>query len=109
MDERFSDPNTFKPASGRVWDGITLEDFMRIALSQGREEEVLTLLRSLPEDRKERYLEVWKQIQTGRQAAQGSSGAANAPQGPGIGSSGPKKIDPGANDSVSPLRTEGER
>lgn len=45
-----------------TWRGmITLEDFTRKAIEDGREQDVIALIKSLPESKRQRYRDLWKQ------------------------------------------------
>jgi hypothetical protein len=77
-DDRFDDPNTYKKAERRIvmdkrvepisWaDASTLEQWMRKALAEGKDSDVVALLRNLPLEKREKYRMIWAEIKNGRQ------------------------------------------
>ena len=62
-DERFSDPNTFKPAGEKIaWDGITLKEFLFLKFDQGEASSscVKALVKIFGKEKLTGFYEEWK-------------------------------------------------
>lgn len=63
-DDRFDPDSTVfkKPEPSKDWDGTTLEEWVRRALAEGRDAEVVALLRVLPDTSREKYRAIWREV-----------------------------------------------
>lgn len=49
-------------SSKGAWDGVSMEDAVRLMLREGKDEEVIALIRSLPEASRAKYRKIWKEV-----------------------------------------------
>jgi len=65
QDDRFDEGNPYQITKSKNWDGLTLEEVVREAISRGVEKEIALLIRLLPDEVKAKYRELWKELKGG--------------------------------------------
>lgn len=66
-DDRFEDKaNTYRAMPKQKWDGLTLEEAVKLAITRGAEAEIAMLIRLLPDESKTKYRQLWKELKRGR-------------------------------------------